>query len=155
MTDVKEAREAIAAGHPVVLFDGVCNLCNRFVQFVLPRDADGRFRFASLQSSVGQALLSEYDLDPGQRETFVLIEDGAAYTKSEAALRVAANLDAPYRYAWPLRFVPSAVSDAVYDFVAARRYEWFGRKDRCMMPDADVSNAFLSDGPADGQRSVE
>ncbi|ELZ49244.1 thiol-disulfide oxidoreductase DCC [Halorubrum coriense DSM 10284] len=127
----------------VVLFDGVCNLCNGFVQFVLPRDPDGKYRFASLQSDVGGALLAEHDLPTDELESIVLIEDGEAYVKSAAVLRIAAGLGWPYRLLSPFRYVPAAVRDGVYDFVADHRYQWFGRKDQCMLPSGDVESRFL------------
>ncbi|MEZ3162937.1 thiol-disulfide oxidoreductase DCC family protein [Halorubrum sp. RMP-47] len=127
----------------VVLFDGVCNLCNGFVQFVLPRDPEGKYRFASLQSDVGRALLAEHDLPTDELESIVLIEGGEAYVKSAAVLRIAAGLGWPYGLLSPFRYVPAAVRDGVYDVVADHRYQWFGKKDRCMMPSGDVESRFL------------
>jgi predicted DCC family thiol-disulfide oxidoreductase YuxK len=127
----------------VVLFDGVCNLCNGFVQFVLPRDPEGKYRFASLQSDVGRELLAEHDLPTDELESIVLIEDGEAYVKSAAVIRIATGLGGAYRLLAPFRFVPRAVRDRVYDFVADNRYRWFGRKDRCMMPSGDAESRFL------------
>ena len=127
----------------VVLFDGVCNLCNGFVQFVLPRDPEGNYRFASLQSDVGQSLLAEHDLPTDELESIVLIEDGEAYVKSAAVIRIATGLGGAYRLLAPFRHVPAALRDRVYDFVADHRYQWFGRKDRCMMPSGDTESRFL------------
>ena len=127
----------------VVLFDGVCNLCNGFVQFVLPRDPEGKYRFASLQSDVGRELLAEHDLPTDELESIVLIEDGEAYVKSAAVIRIATGLGGAYRLLAPFRFVPRAVRDRVYDFVADNRYRWFGRKDRCMIPSGDAESRFL------------
>ena len=127
----------------IVLFDGVCNLCSGFVQFVSPRDPEGKYRFASLQSDVGQALLAEHDLPTDELESVVLIEDGESYVKSAAVIRIAAGLGGAYRLLSPFRYVPGAVRDRVYDFVADHRYRWFGKKDRCMMPSGDVESRFL------------
>ena len=127
----------------VVLFDGVCNLCNGFVQFVLPRDPEGRYRFASLQSEVGRELLAEHDLPTDELESIVLIEDGESYVKSAAVIRIAAGLGGAYRLLSPFRHVPRPVRDRVYDFVADNRYRWFGKKDRCMMPSGDAESRFL------------
>lgn len=128
---------------PIVLFDGVCNLCTGVVQFVIRRDPEGRFRFAPLQSETATELLHACGLSENRLETFVLIEDGDCYTKSSAAIRIAAHLGGLYRVAGPLRYLPRPVRDAVYDLVAASRYEVFGRKDQCMVPGPDVEDRFL------------
>jgi predicted DCC family thiol-disulfide oxidoreductase YuxK len=135
--------EDAPADGPVVLFDGVCNLCNGFVQFLVPRDPEGTFRFASLQSDVGQELLAERGLPTDDLESLVLIEGDDCYVKSSAVLQIAAHLGGVYGLLPPLRFVPRRVRDQIYDFVAARRYRWFGRKDRCTVPDGDTASRFL------------
>lgn len=129
---------------PVVIFDGVCNLCNGVVGFLIPRDPEGRLRFAPLQSEPAQKLLRRHDLSTEDVDTIVLIEDDQEYTKSDAVLRIAALLGWPYRLARIGRLVPVGFRDRVYDGVAANRYDWFGRKDRCMVPDRDVSDRFLT-----------
>ena len=126
-----------------VLFDGVCNLCSGFVQFVLPRDEAGKYRFASLQSDAGQALLAEHDLPRDELESVVLIEDGESHVKSAAIIRIATGLGGAYRLLSPFRYVPRSLRDRIYDFVADHRYRWFGKKDRCMMPSEDVESRFL------------
>lgn len=128
---------------PVVLFDGVCNLCNGVVGFLIPRDPDGRLRFAPLQSEAGQTLLVRHDIPTDELDTLVLVEGGRAYTKSTAAIRIAERLGWPYRAARIARILPVCVRDRLYDVVADNRYDWFGRKDRCMVPDEDVSDRFL------------
>jgi predicted DCC family thiol-disulfide oxidoreductase YuxK len=139
-----------ADGHPVILFDGVCNLCNRWVQFVIRRDPEGVFRFAPLQSAVGEQLLSESDSATDRLDSVVLVEDGEWYTKSDAVLRVARRLGGVYRLLWPFRFLPTRLRNRLYDFVASRRYRWFGKRDRCMMPTPDVESRFLAGGPTAG-----
>jgi predicted DCC family thiol-disulfide oxidoreductase YuxK len=129
---------------PVVLFDGVCNLCNGLVAFLLPRDSAGRLRFAPLQSDAGRTLLDRHGFPTEEFDTFVLVEGDRAYTKSDAAIRVAELLGWPYRVARVARLLPAGVRDRLYDAVAANRYDWFGRRDRCMVPDEDVSDRFLS-----------
>ena len=141
LTDVPPTDE-----HPILLFDGVCNLCNSLVQFVVERDADATFRFASLQSPVGQALLEGHGLATDDFDTFVLIEDGAAYTKSEGGLRAARHLDGRYPLLRHFLAVPRPVRDRVYDLVAGNRYTVFGRTDACMLPTGDVGERFLDDG---------
>jgi predicted DCC family thiol-disulfide oxidoreductase YuxK len=130
---------------PVVLFDGVCNLCNGVVRFVVPRDEAGRVKFAALQSDAGQALLRAFDLPTSDFDSFVLVDDGECYTKSAAALRLASYLDGPVSWLSALRVVPRPLRDAVYDLVAAYRYRVFGRKDQCMMPTPDIEARFLED----------
>jgi len=129
--------------HPVLLFDGVCNLCNGVVQFIIPRDPEGRIHFAPLQSAAAKALLSGQGLPPSDLDSVVLVADGEVYRKSDAVIRVAELLGWPYRAVAAGRAVPESVRDALYDVVAANRYDVFGRKDQCMLPDDDVSDRFL------------
>lgn len=123
----------------IVLFDGVCNLCNGFVQFVLKRDPRGRFRFASLQSDSARQLLGP----DGPRETIVLLEAGKMYVRSAAALRIARGL----RFPWPLlvifAVIPRPLRDRLYDWVARNRYRWFGKRDACMLPTPQMRGRFL------------
>lgn len=137
MTDDPEAERLI------VLFDGVCNLCSGFVQFVAPRDPEERFAFASLQSDVADELLAEHDVDPTALESIVLLEEGEAYVKSDAVLRIGYHLGGVYRLGWPLRVLPRRFRNWWYDFVANRRYRWFGKKDQCTIPDGDLESRFL------------
>jgi len=127
------------AGESIVLFDGVCNLCNGLVQFVLKRDRAERFRFASLQSAAARRLLNG---DP-PAETIVLLERGRMYLKSAAALRIARGL----RFPWPVLFafvaVPRPLRDAIYDWVARHRYTWFGKRASCMLPSPQMRGRFL------------
>ncbi|SFR31025.1 MULTISPECIES: thiol-disulfide oxidoreductase DCC family protein [Halorubrum] len=135
--------EGLPEDASIVLFDGVCNLCSGFVQFILPRDPEGKYRFASLQSDVGRALLAEHDLATDELESIVLIEDGESYVKSSAVIQIATGLGGRYRLLSPFRYVPAAVRDRVYDFVADNRYRWFGKKDRCTMPSGGAESRFL------------
>lgn len=129
--------------HPVLLFDGVCTLCNGVVRFIIPRDAEGRLRFAPLQSEAGQALLERVGLPASGVDSVVLVEGREYYTKSDAALRVARYLEDPYAWLSALRIVPRPVRDRVYDAVAASRYELFGRREQCMVPPPDAESRFL------------
>jgi len=129
--------------HPILLFDGVCNLCNGSIQFIIPRDPGGKLRFAPLQSELGTQVREATGLSTDDLETVVLVDDGMAYTKSDAAIRVAEHLGGMYRLLSLGRLVPRGVRDRIYDFVAANRYDWFGRKDQCMLPDDDVSDRFI------------
>lgn len=128
---------------PVLLFDGVCNLCNGLVQWVIERDPEGQFRFAALQSDAGLALLERHDLPTDDVDTFVLVDGDDYYTKSTAALRVLAGLGLPYSLLYPSIAVPRVVRDRVYDFVAEHRYGWFGRRDSCMRPTPERADRFI------------
>jgi predicted DCC family thiol-disulfide oxidoreductase YuxK len=135
--------------HAVVLFDGVCNLCNGAVNFIIDRDPDGYFRFAPLQSDVAGRLLAGTDAAGATLDTIVLVEDGTAYVRSTAALRIARHLSG----AWPLLSaflaVPRPLRDAVYDWVATRRYQWFGRREQCRVPTPALKDRFLEYEPPD------
>lgn len=135
---------AIDPDGPVVLFDGVCTLCNGVVSFLIPRDGERRLLFASLQSAAGQALLADHGLPTEEFDSIVLIDGERLYHKSAAVIRIAELLGWPYRVAAIGRLVPSRVGDWAYDIVAENRYEWFGRKEQCVIPDEDVSDRFLS-----------
>lgn len=143
--------EALTArgDEPILLFDGVCNLCNSAVRFVMERDRAASLRFASLQSDAGRALLARFgplptDVPGGSPATIVLIEDGRAFTRSDAALRVAGHMRAPWPWLGFLRLVPRGLRDRVYDFVSRRRYRWFGTTDACRLPTADEAARFLT-----------
>lgn len=127
----------------VILFDGVCNLCNASVQFVIKHDPAARFTFASLQSDSGQKLLEQYHLQQTNFNSFVLIENEVAYTKSTAALLVAKRLKGLYKLFYGFIIVPKFIRDAVYSLVAKNRYKWFGKKDSCMIPTAALQSKFL------------
>jgi len=129
--------------HPVLLFDGVCNLCNTFVQFVLKRDPKGIIRFASLQSDLGQQLLQHYNFPTDSLDTVVLIENGKLYSHSDVGLRVVRHLSG----FWPIldifRLVPRFLRDPFYNWIAANRYRWFGKQDHCLMPQPEWKERFL------------
>jgi predicted DCC family thiol-disulfide oxidoreductase YuxK len=126
-----------------VLFDGVCNLCNASVGFIVDRDRRGYFSFAPLQSEVGRRLLAAHGPLPESMDSVVLLEGGRLYTRSRAALRIARRLDG----AWPLLFalsiLPVPLADAAYAWVARNRYRWFGRTEACRVPTAALRARFL------------
>ena len=130
--------------HPVILFDGVCNYCNAVCNFIIRHDPAGRFRFAPLQSAIGQALLEKYRLSKEALDTVVLIEDDAAYTKSDVTVRVAPHLTGVARLGTLLKLVPSAIRNAGYDLISRNRYAWWGKHDTCIVPSPDVRDRFLS-----------
>ena len=130
--------------HPTILFDGVCNLCNASVQYVIKHDPDAVFKFASLQSETGQQLLAKYDLAANNMNSFVLIKEGKAYTRSTAALLVARQLKGIIKLLYGFIIVPSFIRNAVYDLISKNRYKWFGKKDSCMIPTASLQTRFLN-----------
>ena len=129
--------------HSIILFDGVCNLCNGAVNFVIKRDPGNVFKFAPLQEKQGALLLKTHAIDIQKLDSIVLIENGNVYTKSSAALRIARKMS----NLWPLFFVlliiPSFIRDGVYDFIAKNRYKWFGKKEQCIIPTPGLKEKFL------------
>jgi predicted DCC family thiol-disulfide oxidoreductase YuxK len=127
-----------------ILFDGVCNLCNGFVQFVIARDPHAHFRFAALTSDAAKTLLDESGVRQPLPDSIVLLQDGTVHVQSDAALRIARGLAFP----WPLLYgfivVPRVIRNWVYDYIAAHRYRWFGRRDVCMIPTPELKQRFLS-----------
>ena len=127
----------------IVLFDGVCNFCNGTVNYVIERDGENYFKFAPLQSSVGRELLQKHEIDPAETDSVILIEGGAAYTHSTAALRIAKRLPGFWAALYPLIVVPRPVRDFFYKLFAKNRYRLFGRQDACMMPTPEIREKFL------------
>jgi predicted DCC family thiol-disulfide oxidoreductase YuxK len=127
----------------IVIFDGVCNLCNASVRFIVKRDRHRIFLFTPQQSETGKRLMEKAGLDPGKIESIVLLEVNCVYLRSTAALRISSRL----RRCWPLSgiffIVPTCIRDAIYRYIASSRYRWFGRREQCMVPDANLSRVFL------------
>lgn len=132
------------APHPVVLFDGVCNLCSGSVQFILKRDPQGLFRFASLQSDAGRRLMTEHGLDPDALSSVVLLEDGRAWQESSAALRIARRLPGGWKLLRLFSVIPRPLRDAVYRWIARNRYRWFGKTEACWLPTPELKGRFLA-----------
>lgn len=131
------------ANHPILLFDGVCNLCNGFVQFVIKRDKKAKFKFASLQSEAGQELLNEYGLKTEDFESFVYIKNNKFYQKSSAALTLLSDLGGLWILFYPLMIFPRFIRDFVYNLVARNRYKMFGKTESCMVPTPELKARFL------------
>lgn len=129
---------------PTILFDGVCNLCNGSVQFILRRDPQARFRFASLQSEAGRRLVTEQGLDPEVLNSVILIEDGRVYRESTAALRIARHMSGAWKLLRVLVLIPRPIRDAVYRLIARNRYRWFGKSETCWLPTPELRARFLS-----------
>ena len=128
----------------IILFDGVCNFCNGSVNFIIDRDPDKYFKFAPLQSEIGQKLLSEHGVDKTVTDSVVLIEDGKVYTHSTAALRIAGRLQGAWSLFSHLKIVPSFIRDGFYKLFAKYRYKMFGKQEACMLPTPEVRARFLA-----------
>ncbi len=137
--------QANVTGHvdnPLILFDGECNLCNGFVQFVIRRDPRARFRFAALGSAAAAAALEDVGFDGALPDSVVLVAGGRVRTRSGAALAVFRGLRWPWPLLWGLWLVPSPLRDVVYDAVARRRIRWFGRREACWVPTPELCERF-------------
>ncbi|SDS35138.1 Predicted thiol-disulfide oxidoreductase YuxK, DCC family [Maribacter dokdonensis] len=128
----------------IILFDGVCNLCNNSVQFVIKRDVNDVFQFAALQSETGKKLLTERNIDTQEVDSIILIEPNVAYyTKSTAALEIGKHLKGFKAISSILLWLPEALRNIVYDFIARNRYKWYGKKDNCMIPSEELKSKFI------------
>jgi len=131
--------------NPIILFDGVCNFCSSSVQFVIKRDPYRIFRFCQLQSQTGKALLRQHGIIDSNLTSVILIQDSKAYQKSSAALRISRRLNKAWRLLTVFLIVPPFIRDRFYDFIGNRRYAWFGKKQSCWIPDANICDRFLDD----------
>lgn len=127
----------------IILFDGVCNLCNSSVNFIIDNDRRNVFKFASLQSETGSELRKKHNLSSKDIDSVILIDTDRAYIKSDAALRIAAELGGIYKVISYLRFMPGFIRDYFYDIIAKNRYNWFGKKDTCRIPSPELKSKFL------------
>ena len=139
----EQERNRVVLTGPLVLFDGVCNLCSGSLQFLLPRDRTGRLYFAPIQSTIGQQVLERHKLPLEDWDSFVFLDEGRVYLKAEAVLRIARFLPWPWRMLSAFRLLPKPVADWCYDRVARNRYRLFGRRQQCMVPDAKSSARFV------------
>jgi predicted DCC family thiol-disulfide oxidoreductase YuxK len=128
----------------VIVFDGVCMLCSRWVDFVLRRDLHGRYKFAAMQSASGRALLIEHGIDPDDPLSFLLLEDKKGYTDTDAIVRILRSFGPGWKFiAVLLSIVPRFVRDPLYRWIARNRYRMFGRRAACRVPTADIADRFL------------
>ena len=128
----------------IILFDGVCNFCNGSVNFIIEHDRKNYFKFAPLQSGIGEKLLDEHGIDKTETDSVVLVENGKAYTHSTAALKVAQKLDGAWSWFYAFIIIPKPVRDFFYKTFAKYRYKLFGKTDACMMPTPEIRARFLS-----------
>ncbi|WP_437368915.1 thiol-disulfide oxidoreductase DCC family protein [Maribacter litoralis] len=128
----------------IILFDGVCNLCDRSVQFIIKRDKNDVFRYAALQSETGEKLLAERNIDSNEIDSIILIEPNVAYyTKSTAALEIGENLKGLRTISSILLWLPESFRNIVYDFISKNRYKWYGKKADCMIPTEELKSKFI------------
>ncbi|MDQ3320944.1 MAG: thiol-disulfide oxidoreductase DCC family protein [Acidobacteriota bacterium] len=128
----------------IILFDGVCNFCNGSVNFIIERDPEKHFKFAPLQSEVGEKLLRDNGVDKIETDSVVLIEDGKVYTRTTAALRIARKLSGYWSWFYGFTVVPSFIRDVFYKLFAKYRYKMFGKQEACMLPSPEVRERFLA-----------
>lgn len=128
----------------IVLFDGVCNLCNGLVSFIIHRDTKNIFKFAALQSERGKEIIKKSGLEPGKLYTVFLIDDEKIYGNSTAVLRILKNLKGLWRLLYIFILVPPFIRNTIYNIIANKRYRWFGKRDKCMVPDERIVRKFLN-----------
>lgn len=129
--------------HKVILFDGVCNLCNGAINFVIKKDKGDVFKFAPLQSEIGKTLLSKFQVDTSKVDSIILVDGANFYVKSSAALRIAKDLSGAYPLLYGFLILPKFIRDSVYNYIAKNRYKWFGKKESCMIPTPELEEKFL------------
>lgn len=127
----------------IVLFDGVCNLCNHSVDFIIKKDKKARFKIAALQDEKSKEMLKKFQINHQELESVILVQDGKVFMKSRAALEISRNLDWPWPVLYPLVLVPHQLRDPIYDWVARNRYRWFGKKETCRLPSPEEKSRFL------------
>ena len=130
--------------HKIILFDGVCNLCNTSVNFVIKNDKKGVFRFAAIQTDFGETTLKKYNINTKDTDSIVLIDEDNHYIKSTAALYIAKELSGAYPLLFCFMIVPKFIRNWIYDLVAKNRYKWFGKKVSCMIPTPELKDKFYS-----------
>jgi predicted DCC family thiol-disulfide oxidoreductase YuxK len=136
--------QSLPENKKIVLFDGVCNLCDNAVQFIIKHDKKDIFRFASLQSEIGQEIIKHIGIDASKIDSIILYEPGIAYYyKSEAALHIAEDLKGVVSVMTVFKLLPARFSNYFYDYIARNRYRWYGKKQNCMIPTSELKAKFL------------
>lgn len=129
--------------HQVIIFDGVCNLCNGFIQFIIKNDKKNKFKFCSLQSEQGQNIIKQNSKDLKNIDSVLLFTNNQIYNKSTAVLKIAKTLGFPYNIIKITSVIPVKLRDRIYDFIAKNRYRWFGKKTSCWIPTSELKEKFL------------
>ncbi len=127
----------------IILFDGVCNLCNSTIQKVIENDHENQFKFASLQSKFGQKFLEDNYLGRDEFKSMILVDGDKFYTKSDAALRIGKELSGIYKLSGLLFIFPKFIRNSVYDFISGNRYKWFGKRESCWLPTPELQQKFI------------
>ena len=136
--------ENIPKNKKIILFDGLCNLCDASVQFIVKRDRKDVFRFVSLQSDLGKKIIKHIAIDQSKIDSIILYQPGKYYYyKPKAVLNIAADLGGVYVLFSIFKIVPKSISDLLYDYIAANRYKWYGKKENCMLPTPQIKAKFL------------
>ena len=126
-----------------MLFDGVCNLCNSWVQFVIKHNSKQTVKMAALQSPEGEKIIAEHEIPEGYLDSLVLVRNGKVYTHSSAALELCKELDGAWKLFWVFWFIPKFIRDWIYQWIAKNRYRWYGKMEACMIPKPEHKNWFL------------
>jgi len=127
----------------IILFDGVCNLCNASINFIIDRDEEAYFRFGALQSDEGRRLLDAYSFPEQYTDSILLIENDVVFRESDAALMIARRLSGAWPLLYHFRLLPNVIRDGVYRWIARNRYNWFGYRDDCRIPTPELRARFL------------
>jgi predicted DCC family thiol-disulfide oxidoreductase YuxK len=129
--------------NPVVFFDGVCNYCNYWVNFAIKRDRKKKLKFTTLQGETAKQLLQQYHINPTSLSSVILIDKSKAYTQSSAAIRICRHLDGGWKLFFGLIIIPKFIRDFFYNIIARNRYQWFGKRNECMVPAPELRERFL------------
>lgn len=136
--------EGIPNDKKIILFDGVCNLCNSSVKYVIKHDKKDEFRFVPIQSELGQKIIKHIGISEKHTDSVIFYKPGKVYYyKSTAALEIAKSLNGFFTYALIFRIIPSAIRDIIYDYIAKNRYKWYGKNESCMIPTPESKSKFL------------
>jgi predicted DCC family thiol-disulfide oxidoreductase YuxK len=128
----------------IIFFDGVCNLCNASIDFIIKRDKNNRFLVGALQDAHSRKVLAQYQVNENYLDSLVLLQDGEIHYKSTAALKIAKALSGLWPIFYPLINLPEGFRDKLYDWIASNRYSWFGKKNTCRLPTSEERSKFLS-----------
>jgi predicted DCC family thiol-disulfide oxidoreductase YuxK len=130
-------------GKSIILFDGVCNLCNLSINFIIKHDFKKQFLFASLQSDAAKEILLQFSQKKIELNSIILVENNIIYDKSTAVLKISKYLTNGFKLFYFFILIPKFIRDWIYDLIAENRYKWFGKKENCMVPSSEVKNRFL------------
>jgi predicted DCC family thiol-disulfide oxidoreductase YuxK len=130
-------------GYDIILFDGICNLCNSSVNFIIRHDKGNKFKFAALQSDIGNELVEKFSIDSKKTDSIILIKNEKYFIKSSAALRIARGLSGAYPLLFAFMIIPPFIRNLVYDYIARNRYKWYGKRESCMIPTQELKDKFL------------